>query len=937
MKRLLLIIYIYMAFAAGRVFAEVPFVVFTPIDATQGLSGNQVRNIAQLPDGRMLITTVGQFNLYDGTGFTYLHYGPEHICKLSTYSGFHHEYIDGHGHVWMKNWYMLVAVDITTERMLARPDSLLRQWGVDEPLKDFFMDEEKTLWVVTESDKLVCIHSKDLQAKCILHQVSSLSGQKDDSLYDLAVSKGKLYLFYHSGTLFCYDLTSRREMYRKKLGDVLPEDWYGNTSYAVARQDGFYQLCNGKSGGALLYYDYESCKWTEVLRVPYWLNDISPDGEGNVWLTCAEGLWFISSDLSQKHYIPAVKLVDGRKIETELSTLYHDARGGLWVGTLNRGMLYYHPDRFRFRNIGRTLFPVTDDEDLQVIGFRETDEHQLLVETTEGIFEYTPDNVLSPLKKTGLSVFHKNISISDSLHISPLHPCNDVLIDSEKNIWIGQEDGLVYWNPRTGTKRTFYTTDGLVNNVIRSIIATSDSTLWIATANGLSYLTVHSGRDGTDRYSFANFNQLDGVIENEFCSRSVFQASDGTIYWGGINGFNSLSSSKRVLGQSPFIPLFVGFNLFGKRVEQGVAYDGRVILERPLSQMQEIVLEHDQNFFSLEFSALNYINPTQTYYRYCLEGLDEKELQMRSSDGRGYVTYTDVPPGTYCFRVRATRNGENWQGCYAELHITVNPPFWQTPWAYLLYVLATLGAIVGSLTGYLRYKKRSLIREQKEKLDEMKGIFLQNINQELQAPIEKMLPSLDEALYSVNEGCMKRRLQGIKQETLGLKNLIGQLADGVLLPLPADEKTLDLDALLMDMRRLLEKQGERKRQSQEKVLPDKENALLSESDEAFIRKALYYVEQNLTNPAYSVEAWSSDLCMDRTGLYRKLVAIVGKTPTSFIRSVRLKQAARLLEEGYTVAEVADMVGFSTSSYLSKCFQEEFGVRPSLYVNRKRKH
>ena len=94
---------------------------------------------------------------------------------------------------------------------------------------------------------------------------------------------------------------------------------------------------------------------------------------------------------------------------------------------------------------------------------------------------------------------------------------------------------------------------------------------------------------------------------------------------------------------------------------------------------------------------------------------------------------------------------------------------------------------------------------------------------------------------------------------------------------------------------------------------------------------------NLTNPAYSVEAWSRDLCMDRTGLYRKLVAIVGKTPTNFIRSVRLKQAAHLLEEGYTVAEVADMVGFSTSSYLSKCFQEEFGVRPSQYVNRKGKH
>ena len=321
MRRLLLIIYICAVWVTSYSFAEVPFVVFTPIDATQGLSGNQVRNITQLPDGRMLITTVGQFNLYDGTGFTYLHYGQEHICKLSTYKGFHHEYIDGHGHVWMKNWRMLMAVDITQEQVVVHPDSLLIQWGIDEPLNDFFMDEEKNFWIVTGSDKLVCVDNEDLQAKCILRQVSSLSGQKDDSLYDLAVSDEKLYLFYHSGMLFCYDLSSQREMYRKKLGDVLPEGWYGNTSYAVACQNGFYQLCNGKSGGALLYYDYEACRWIEVLRVPYWLNDISPDGEGNVWLTCVEGLWFISSDLSQKHYIPAVKLVDGREIETELQVM----------------------------------------------------------------------------------------------------------------------------------------------------------------------------------------------------------------------------------------------------------------------------------------------------------------------------------------------------------------------------------------------------------------------------------------------------------------------------------------------------------------------------------------------------------------------------------------------------------------------------------------
>ena len=95
---------------------------------------------------------------------------------------------------------------------------------------------------------------------------------------------------------------------------------------------------------------------------------------------------------------------------------------------------------------------------------------------------------------------------------------------------------------------------------------------------------------------------------------------------------------------------------------------------------------------------------------------------------------------------------------------------------------------------------------------------------------------------------------------------------------------------------------------------------------------LQYIEQNLDNPEYSVEVLSRDMGMDRTGLYRRLISVVGKTPTNFIRSIRLRRAAQLLKEGYTVAEVADLVGFNTSSYLSKCFLEEFGMRPSQYIN-----
>lgn len=242
-----------------------------------------------------------------------------------------------------------------------------------------------------------------------------------------------------------------------------------------------------------------------------------------------------------------------------------------------------------------------------------------------------------------------------------------------------------------------------------------------------------------------------------------------------------------------------------------------------------------------------------------------------------------------------------------------------------------------SIILYIKRKKRNIIREQKEKLDDMKTTFLQNINQELEEPIKKIISPLDSVIMYMDEGRNKLQLQEIRQNTLELQTLVKQLSKGILLPIPTDENNLKLDVLMIEMRQLLEQQEKRKVQLANAKENDNKNVLLSEADEKFIRKILKYVEDNIGNTEYSVESLSRDIGMDRTGLYRKLMAVVGKTPTSFIRSVRLKRAAQLLEEGYTVAEVADSVGFSTSSYLCKCFQDEFGVRPSQYVQGLKKH
>ena len=107
-------------------------------------------------------------------------------------------------------------------------------------------------------------------------------------------------------------------------------------------------------------------------------------------------------------------------------------------------------------------------------------------------------------------------------------------------------------------------------------------------------------------------------------------------------------------------------------------------------------------------------------------------------------------------------------------------------------------------------------------------------------------------------------------------------------------------------------------------------------DEKFLKEALGIVEQHLDEPDFSVEDFSSEMFMSRVTLYRKILSITGKTPLEFIRSIRLKRAAQLLEKsGMTIAEIAYEVGFNNPKNFSKSFKEEFQVTPSQYLANKK--
>lgn len=116
--------------------------------------------------------------------------------------------------------------------------------------------------------------------------------------------------------------------------------------------------------------------------------------------------------------------------------------------------------------------------------------------------------------------------------------------------------------------------------------------------------------------------------------------------------------------------------------------------------------------------------------------------------------------------------------------------------------------------------------------------------------------------------------------------------------------------------------------------PRKEEPPINSTDSDFLNKAVELVEAHLNTPGYTVEQLSKDLCMERSGLYKKLNTLIDKSPSLFIRSIRLRRAADLIRKGgMNMAEIAEQVGFSSASYMSKCFQEEFGCKPSEYIEK----
>ena len=268
--------------------------------------------------------------------------------------------------------------------------------------------------------------------------------------------------------------------------------------------------------------------------------------------------------------------------------------------------------------------------------------------------------------------------------------------DSIGRILVGtNKGGLVIIGRDNEIQNFINETNGLPNNMVKGILQSNDGSTWISTNNGLSKLSPN-------KLSIRNYESNADFASNEFNDRSYFKSSNGTLYFGGINGITYFLPEE--IKDNPYIPNIVltDFQIFNTSVKPSKENS---YLKKEITYANEINLTYKESVFSFEFAALIFNNPHKNQYAYKMEGFDKDWIYCGT---RRQATYTNLDPGVYTFRVKGSNNDGVWNEEGTSVKITITPPYWKTWWFKSLGTIAFMAA-----TG-LSYKQR-LDKIEKEK------------------------------------------------------------------------------------------------------------------------------------------------------------------------------------------------------------------------------
>ncbi|MEZ0487377.1 sensor histidine kinase [Fibrella aquatica] len=262
---------------------------------------------------------------------------------------------------------------------------------------------------------------------------------------------------------------------------------------------------------------------------------------------------------------------------------------------------------------------------------------------------------------------------------------------TRQTVWLSTDRGLAAMNRKTNKIKLYTERDGLANSFVYGTLADDRNNLWMSTNRGISRLN-------TENCQIKNFGLTDGLQGLEYNGNALLRTQDGTLLFGGVNGFNSCRPNLyRNVRTNPAV------HLYNLRVNDESYTTDAILNESSLE------FSHSQNTFSLEFAAIDYLNTTKNRYSYKLSNYDNDWVQAGE---KNYVRYANVPPGTYTLEVRTANRDGQWSYRIHRLAIQINPPFWRTvPFLFLLIM-----SLAGLVMLWVHRREEQIRHQQAEQL-----------------------------------------------------------------------------------------------------------------------------------------------------------------------------------------------------------------------------
>ncbi|MBV9988886.1 MAG: response regulator [Chitinophagaceae bacterium] len=562
-------------------------------------------------------------------------------------------------------------------------------------------DRNGLLWVGTENGGLSVLNPQNEQFTSYQHDDidnTSLTNNSIDCVYRDA--SGNMWLGTYSGGINMFSKDANKFTHYKHTSNP---NSLSNNNVLYLQEDSKNNIWIATDGGGLNLLDKKTGQFTHFMHEPgnnnslcgNYVLTVQEDAKGNIWA----GTWGDGLSVMNSAHTGFTNFKNDPSDSFSLSgnnvyAIIRDRENSMWVGTYGEGLNRYDATTRRFihyRNQPGNNRSISSNNIQTLMG-----------DSRGNVWIGTYDN--------GLNLYdHKTNSFTRYTHDASKNSISNNTInclyeDNTGYIWVGTAGGLDRLDPRSGQFTNWRAKDGLPNEIVFGIQQDNLGNLWISTNKGICRFNVQSGK-------FKSFYVAEGLQSNEFKAHASLTAHDGTMFFGGVNGFNAFIPDN--IPNDAFDPPLVitSLRLFNQEVPIAKDEHDPSPLKKSISETNEVVLPYQHSVISFEFASLNYTNPETKQYAYMLEGFDK---DWNFIGARRSATYTNLDPRKYVFRVKGMNNDGSWSAKTVSLNLTIVPPFWMTWWFRLLVILGLGGAVIS----FYRYRINT-IKSQKYKLEKL--------------------------------------------------------------------------------------------------------------------------------------------------------------------------------------------------------------------------